>query len=93
MVPNMSYDITTIDELIDRLGGPGELAEAFGVSDSAICNWAYRQFIPPSWHVRLLYELRIRNLTADPALFEATEEQFAVLFPPRKARSGNVVTA
>lgn len=81
MVPVMSYDIRSIDELVEALGGPGELASLLGLTSSAVCNWSIRGFISPCWHVRLLYELRKLNKRVDPELFEATEEQFAALFP------------
>ena len=81
MIPDMSYDIRTIDELVEALGGPGELAASLGLTSSAVCNWSIRGFISPCWHVRLLYELRRIGKRADPELFEATEEQFAALFP------------
>ncbi len=90
MVPAMSYDIDTIDGLVEALGGPSDLGAALGLSPSAVCNWSLRNFIPPSWHFRLLYELKIRGLTAHPSVFEATEEQFAVLFPPQSRKRGNV---
>lgn len=91
----MRYDIRTIAELIDSFGGPGELAKLLGISDSAVCNWETRDFIPPSWHLRLLCELKLRKTTVDPALFEATEEQFEVLFPSASRRSirGNAAFA
>jgi hypothetical protein len=83
----MRYDINTIGELINALGGPSETGCLLGLSASAVCNWESRQFIPPSWHVRLLYELKMRSMSVDPALFEATDEQFAVLFPSKKRAS------
>lgn len=91
----MRYDIRTIGDLIEAFGGPAELAKLIGISDSAVCNWETRDFIPPSWHLRLLCELRRREKTVDPAVFEATEEQFEVLFPSsaRKSRQGNAAFA
>lgn len=77
----MSYDVNTIHELISAFGGPTVLGESLGLSPSAVCNWALRGYISPSWHLRLLVELKRRGLSANPDLFEATPEEFEVLFP------------
>ena len=39
----------TDDALIDALGGTGEVAKRFGVSDGAVSLWRKRG-IPRSWH-------------------------------------------
>ncbi len=86
----MEYDVKTIDELIDLFGGPAALADLLGLGAPAICNWSSRNFIPPSWHVRLLYELRLIGKTVDPSVFECTPEQFAVLFPTMTGATAHV---
>lgn len=80
----MSYDITSIGQLVDALGGPTKLGRDHGVTASNIANWSLRGYIPPAWHLRLYLELRKRNLTADPDLFEMTPEQARLAFPKRK---------
>lgn len=79
----MQYDVNTIDGLIEALGGPAQLGDALGIGAAAVCNWKARGWIPPSWHLRLLIELRALSLSVDPALLECSPEQFQVLFPTR----------
>ncbi len=81
----MIYDIDSIDELIRFFGGPTKLGHELGIGDNAICNWAARGFIPPSWHLRLYVDLRRLEKTANPELFEMPAESASVLFPRGKS--------
>lgn len=84
----MTYDINSIDELVDELGGPTKLAVAYGYTPANISNWSLRGYIPPSWHLRLYLELRARGLTAHPDLFELTDEQARLAFAGVAHREG-----
>ncbi len=75
----MTYDINTIDQLIEALDGPSGAAGVVDTGDSAICNWRMRGYIPPSRHLRLLIAIRKLGLTINPALFDLTDEDLAVL--------------
>jgi len=76
----MRYEITTIEQLIDELGGASKAAEWAGCGYTGIRNWMDRQYIPPSRHLRLILWLRARGKTFDPALFELTPRELALLF-------------
>ncbi len=76
------YDIMTIEQLIEVLGGPGILGRKFGISQEAVSNWVSRGNIPGGWHVQL-YAMAARDgLTIDPAIFKLTEDDVAGLFEP-----------
>lgn len=87
MVTIMLYDINTISELVEALGGPTKLAHEHGVTASNISNWSLRGFIPPSWHFRLYLALRERGLTVNPDLLEMTPEQYRIAFPRKKTNA------
>lgn len=59
------YDIKTIDDLVDALGGDTALAAELGVSQPAVANWKARGEIPGGWHMRLMAKLVARGLTVD----------------------------
>jgi hypothetical protein len=69
------FDINSIEELIEALGGPSKLGSLLGIGDSAVCNWSARGFIPPSWHLRLSCELFEAGKTLNPEVFEITDER------------------
>lgn len=91
-MPNrITYDASTIEELIDLFGGTSKLADMLGLGDSAICNWVARGFIPPSWHMRLYVELVGMGKKAHPELFEMPSEVGSVLY--RRQGNSSVVAA
>jgi len=59
--------LSTISEIIEALGGPGEVAAWADVTCSAVCNWVERDVIPPAWHLRLFMETKKRGLVIEPA--------------------------
>lgn len=65
--------IKTVQELVEKLGGPAAVAEWAGVLPSAVCNW-YDRGIPPGWHLRLLIETRKRGLKVAPQVFELSDD-------------------
>lgn len=86
----MRYDIATIEQLIDELGGIEKAAEWAGCGYTGVHNWIARQYIPPSRHLRLILWLRTRGRTFDPRLFEMTPRELAVLLgkPPLGGANG-----
>lgn len=77
------YDITSIADLVDELGGPTALGAKLGISSEAISNWIAREAIATGWHVRLWAMVSRRGLTVDPAVFNYTEEEVEGLIPKR----------
>lgn len=78
------YDIQTIEQLIEALGGPVILGRKFGISQEAVSNWGSRGNIPGGWHVQLYAMAAREGLTIDPAIFKLTEEDVAGLFQPSR---------
>jgi hypothetical protein len=92
-VTDMRYDINTLDELLDALDGPSGAAAALPeLSPQAVCNWRLRGFIPPSRHLQVCIVVRKLGKSANPALFDRTEDDWRLLgmIPPdldgRRAR-------
>lgn len=79
------YDINTIEELIEELGGPSVLAHALDMSQSAVSQWIVRQNIPGGWHMRLYSDVCQRGKSVAPKVFDLTEDQFAPLAVARPA--------
>jgi hypothetical protein len=88
----MSYEITSIDDLIAALGGDTEVADWLGISQPAVGMWKSRGHIGSGWHLRLLAECRRRGLTVDPQVFGLHERDVGDLFRPLVS-SGAVVAA
>lgn len=65
----MAYDITSIDQLIDVLGGPSAIGEWLGITQEAVSNWKARRSIPPGWHFKLAKAARARGCSIDPQVF------------------------
>lgn len=61
--------ITSIDQLIDALGGTDAVCAKFDVGASAVSMWKARGKISPSWHFRIHDELQDLGKTVDRALF------------------------
>jgi hypothetical protein len=81
----MSYDIASIHDLIDALGGDTEVAEWLGIGQPAVGMWKSRDVIGSGWHLRLLAECRRRGLTVDPKVFGLSERDAGDLFRPKEA--------
>ena len=65
----MSDSLTTIDELIEALGGTSVVSSWLGVGSSAVSNWRARNELPGGWHLRIYLEAVKRGLSIDPQLF------------------------
>lgn len=73
------YDINSIPELIDELGGDTVVARWLGISQPAVAQWKARNQIATGWHMRLLAELTRRGKTVDPVVFGLTADDIAPL--------------
>lgn len=78
------YDITSIEQLIEALGGPVNLGRKFGISQEAVSNWPARGNIPGGWHVQLFAMAAREGLSIDPAIFKLTENDVEGLFDARR---------
>lgn len=76
----MAYQINTIEELINALGGDTEVARWLDISQPAVANWKVRRQIGAGWHLRLLAEARRRKLTVNPEVFGLEEGEGGDLF-------------
>jgi hypothetical protein len=79
----MTATLSTIDDLIEALGGDTSVADWLGISQPAVANWKARKEIPPGWHLRILARLKAERMTADPSIFGLTEQEARELFGPR----------
>lgn len=70
----MSYDITSIDELLDELGGNSSVGRWLGITPEAVANWRARGNIPPGWHWKLATAVMKRGKTIAPAVFGVDED-------------------
>ncbi len=77
------YDINTIEELINALGGNTILAAELHVAQPAVANWKVRGQIPTGWHMRLYALLAKQGLTLNPEVFGMTEDEFGPLAASR----------
>lgn len=61
--------LTSVDAVIDELGGTGAAAEIAGVRPSAVSNWRAKGLIPPEYFVTVSDALIARGLQAERAVF------------------------
>lgn len=71
--------LTTVDEVIDALGGTKMAAEAARVLPSAVSNWKARKTIPSDRYFAITASLRERGKEASPNVFG-----FHVPSPPER---------
>lgn len=64
-MPNI---ITSIEALVDELGGNTVLGAALGITPEAVANWKARGNIPTGWHWRLLAMARKRGKRISPSV-------------------------
>jgi DNA-binding transcriptional regulator YdaS (Cro superfamily) len=65
--------ITSVDEVIKVLGGPGAVASLVGVGASAVSNWSFRREIPAEYFVMLRDALGAMNEEVSPSVFRFKE--------------------
>ena len=71
----MSYDIHSIDDLIDELGGPTVMGGWLGITSEAVSNWKARQNIPAGWHWKLAAAARKKGKRVHPRVFGLDEDE------------------
>ena len=59
----------TIGDVIDALGGNGEVAALFGVGPSAVSNWRALNRFPARLHYRIAKACEARGIGLDERLF------------------------
>jgi hypothetical protein len=62
--------LTTVDEVVDALGGTKKCADHLGLRMSAISNWRAARRIPGHWHKRLRREFLDRDMLIDDSVFD-----------------------
>jgi hypothetical protein len=84
--------ISTVDELIDTLGGPTAIARWLGIKQSAVSNWRLptRPGIPAGWHLRLYREAKARGFEIADEVFETDAVGRPNIEPPKKKANGGV---
>lgn len=65
----MAYDINTIDDLIEEMGGNTALGDWLDITPEAVSNWKRRNAIATGWHLRLDMEMRKRGKSVNPSVF------------------------
>lgn len=80
------YDLNSIDDVVEFLGGDTAVADWLDISQPAVGNWKVRGVIPPGWHTQLLLRIRAGGKSVDPAIFNMTATDFRVLFGGNDSR-------
>ena len=63
--------ISTVDDLIEALGGTGTVAKRLGVRDNTVSTWRGVRGLP-AWACRKLeHEAASEGLNVDPSLFDS----------------------
>jgi hypothetical protein len=75
----MTYDINTLDELVQMFGGPKAAAEEYDITPQAVCDWKAKGYLPPSRHLQVVLALKRRGKTCNPVLFDCSEEDWRLL--------------
>lgn len=65
----MRKNLTTVDEVVDSLGGTGAVADLVGVWPSAVSNWRARGFIAPDKFRVISEALEAAGARADLRVF------------------------
>lgn len=61
--------LTTVDDVIEALGGTAAVAGLAGVGSSAVSNWRERGKIAPDNFLLISEALRAKGAEASPAIF------------------------
>ena len=61
--------ISTVDSVIDALGGTFEASKRLGVTPPAISNWKARGIIPADRYLAVTAALKVTNKSVDPRVF------------------------
>lgn len=74
--------LTSVNEVVDALGGPSAVGSHYGIGQSAVSNWILRGYVPPGWHLRIYLRLKRMGFKAHPSVFGLDEDED---FPKRRA--------
>lgn len=61
--------LRTVCDVVKAFGGPAALAEWADVGTSAVSNWKADGFIPPGWHLRMMFYLTSKGFKVEPSAF------------------------
>jgi len=61
--------LSTVDAIVDELGGNYKLVKALGTSSQAVSNWRAKNKLPAYTYVAIIRELERRHRTAPPELW------------------------
>lgn len=61
--------LTTVDEIVDALGGNDAVARLVDVTKQAVCNWRHRKAIPARNFTTIETALAAKRLAADKAVY------------------------
>ena len=61
--------VSTIKELIEKLGGPSKAAEILGATPQRVVNWRNRGKITPELFMQNQGELKARGIKAPPSFW------------------------
>lgn len=76
----MGNSITSINHLLDALGGDAEIASKYGVSKNCVSMWRVRQHISNAFHLRIFADARRKGLDVCPSIFGLNNEEAEGLF-------------
>jgi hypothetical protein len=62
--------LTTVDEVVDALGGTSAAARHLGVTPAAVSNWRAARRIPGQWHKLLRRDFLDRDMIIDDSVFD-----------------------
>ena len=72
MAKSLKIICTTVDDVIDALGGTHAAAQLFGVTDAAVANWRVRG-LPPRRFLSMRSVLTSYRIAAPPSLWHMLE--------------------
>ena len=61
--------LTSVDDIVEALGGTGKVARATGVVPSAVSNWRAAKKIPSDQYLNISTMLKEIDQTAAPGVF------------------------
>lgn len=62
--------VSTVADLVQRLGGVAAVAALLGIKEPAVYNAIARGKVPTTWHLDIQAAMRKRRVSADPSLFK-----------------------
>ncbi len=65
----MAEQINSVQEIVERLGGPTKLSQKLGISQPTVSIWIMRNKIPSRWFLAIMALLNKEGCTAVPKIF------------------------